>query len=399
VKGATIAFTTWAVFVTLAAVNGQEQTTPVTLSAASYAGGMLQPNEDRVERRLTVDASRGLTIVVTSTADLKVSLLLPDGSVASRERPNDRLRWYPFTGGETGQQLVVPGAGRGFNTLITLDRPAPGSYLVQLDKAQASGEPVPFFITLTQDSDLRMGLVTPFRDAVRGSAFVVSAVLLDGQTPIRGARVVATLTGAPADPASRPVDIRELALADDGSGADTRRGDGVYSGIVAAATAGTHWIAVRATGSSLAGTPFERHGGTSFLASEPTVEIASVGPGDWVRTGRSLRVAHLEVPVELKGPRGTYEVVVTLRGADGRHVAGSGIVDLESEGLTRVVVSVDAITVRPPRANGSYGVELTEVFELTKQERVLRVRKLAAPATRPPGRGSVDVPERTSPIR
>lgn len=236
-----------------------------------------------------------------------------------------------------------------------------------------------------------MGLVTPFRDAVRGGAFVVSAVLVEGNAPVRGARVMATLTRAPDDPASRPIAVRELALADDGRGADTSRGDGVYSGIVAATTPGKHWIAVHATGTGVAGTPFERDAGTYFQASEPTVKIASVGPGEWLRARGSPRIARLTVPVQFKGPGGTYEVVVTLRASNGRRVGGTRLVDIARGRRARVIVSVDAETVRLLGANGPYGIESTEVFELTKQERVLRARKLGVDRTPPIELDALDV--------
>jgi hypothetical protein len=381
----------WGVISILAAAHGDEEGVHVAMSAATYAGGVLQPNEVRAERKLPVGSSRDLTIVVTSTANLTPSLQLPDGSKASPgDGRNDRIRWYSFLGGDGASQMSLPGAGSGFNTLVTFQAPPPGLYVVRLDRPRASIEPVPFFITLTEDSDLRMGLVTPYPDAVIGGAFVVAAVLVDQQGAVRDADVTATLTRTPDDSKAVPIPVRKLALTDDGQGADARRGDGVYSGIVAPTAPGTHWIAVRARGKSLEGNPFERHAGTSFRASEPTVQV-KVGPSQWLRKERSRRIASLAVPVQLEGPRGTYQVVVTLRASNGRRIGGVERVDIGPEERARVNVQVEAERVRLLDAEGPYRLESTEVYEMAREDRVLRARRAGTDETPPLERGSLDV--------
>jgi hypothetical protein len=351
----------------------------VALTAAAYAGGTLQRGEKHAERPLTVDSARELTIVVTSRSALEVSLVFPDGRLASPRQPDDRVQWHPFAGGEGGQP-VVPGAGSGFNTLVNVAQPPPGRYVVKLERPQTQ-DAEPFLVTSIQDSDVRMGLVTPFTDALRRGAYFVSAVLLDGSTPVRGATVIAQVTRTTTDPAAAPIPAGELALTDDGTGADAAEGDGVYSGVVAPRTAGTHWIAVRATGTGSAGADFERNAGTRFEASDPTVTIERIGPSAWQKASGSQRVARLQVPVRLRGPAGRYQVVVGLRASNGRRTSGSAVVEADANGSAGARVAVDAAVVRLLAADGPYVLESTEVYELTKQGRVLRARTIGVDKT------------------
>jgi hypothetical protein len=359
--------------------SAQDAGPSIALSAAAYAGGTLQPGERHTERTLTVDAARGLTIVVTSRVELEVSLQFPDGTLASPRQPDDRLRWFPFAGGESGEPLL-PGAGSGFNTLVTVAQPPAGRYIVQLNKPLTQ-EPVPFLVTLIQDSDMRLGLVTPFTDALRGGPFFVSAVVLEANRPVRGAVVIAQVTRTTDDPAAVPIPAGEVRLMDDGTGADAAAGDGVYSGVVAAAARGTHWIAVRATGTGSIGAPFERHAGARFEVSDATVTIERVGPSVWQEVARTSRIARLSVPVRLAGPAGRYEVVVTLRARNGRRTGGAALVELRGNERARATVEVDAASVRLLGADGPYVLESTEIFEFVKQGRVLRARTIGVDKT------------------
>ncbi len=358
--------------------RAEDAGTSVALSAAAYAGGTLQPGEQHAERPLTVDAARALTIVVTSRTALEVALQFPDGRLASPRRPDDRVRWHPFAGVEGGQP-VVPGAGSGFNTLVTVAQPPAGRYVIKVDRPQTQ-ELMPFLVTLIQDSDVRMGLVTPFTDTLRGGAFFVSAVLLDANTPVQGAAVIAQVTRTTRDPAA-PIAAGELALTDDGTGADAAAGDGVYSGVVAPRVAGTHWIAVRAAGTNSTGAPFERHAGARFEASEATVTIVRVGPSVWQKAADSSRIARLSVPVRLTGSAGRYQAVVALRASNGRRAGGAVLIEVGANGTAGARVAVDAATVRLLGADGPYVLESTEVFELAKQGRVLRARTIGVDKT------------------
>jgi hypothetical protein len=260
--------------------SAQDKGVPsITLSAASYAAGVLRPGEIKAERPLTVDSARSLTLVITSTADLKLSLQLPGGALVSPDKNlDDRIKWASFAAkNNVPQQLLLPGVGSGFNTLITLQAPAAGKYVVSLAQERPTPDAVPFLITLIEDSNIRMGLYTPFGDAVRGGPFLVSAVLFDGTKPLLGARVTANLVRQPDDLAAAPIQVRELSLNDDGKGGDAKAGDGIYTGIVAPPVVDRYWLAVQAFGKSSGGT-FVRHAGTSFIASEPTVTISSIDP-------------------------------------------------------------------------------------------------------------------------
>ena len=363
------------------AVSAQDKgTASITLSAASYAAGVLQPGETKAERPLTVDSARSLTLVITSSADLKLSLQLPGGAwVSSDKNLDDRIKWVSFAANNrVPQQLSLPGIGSGFNTLITMQAPAAGKYVASLAQEQPAAEPVPFLITLIEDSDIRLGLYTPFPDAVRGGPFLISAVLFDGTKPFRGARVTATLVQQPDDPAAPPIQVRELSLTDEGTGGDAKAGDGIYTGIVAPPSVGRYLLAVQAFGKSGRSGTFERHAGTSFIASEPTVTISSITPAALRTSTERGDMQSLTARVEFAAPPGLYEVVTSVVASNGNETSGNTLIDVRRKGLQHPVVSIDADHLRQLDSNGPYSIRSEEVYEITGGDRVLRARRLAA---------------------
>ena len=182
-------------------------------------------------------------------------------------------------------------------------------------------------------------------------------------------------------------------MADDGKGADKAAGDGIDTGIVAPPTVGRYWLAVHATGKSVAGSPFERHAGTSFVASEPTVQIRSVGPPAWILGGRSRPIGQLSVPVGFAGPAGSYEVVVTLRAVNGRSAKGNALIEARGKELMQVTVALDQNQISSLGADGPYNLQSTEVFELTAEDRILRARRVGMEKTPPLKLGSLVIPK------
>jgi hypothetical protein len=351
----------------------------VTLYAGAHAGGVIAPAETDVQRTLIVDVAKRATLLITSPVELDAMLELPDGSrFSAADRPDDRRRWHRFRREKGDDALLLPGIGLGYNDQITLDDPRPGRYLVHLRRTRtaAAAEPAPFLITLLEDSEIRMGLSVPARDALTGAPFLVAALIFDGDRPVTGARVLATVTREPTDRVSAGVPAGEAVLADEGRGVDATSGDGIYTGTVTPTAAGRYFVAIHATGVSAGGVAFERHAGLSFEASKPTVRIAGVEQPSWQRRTARAPIDRLVIPVSVRGPAGAYEVLVQVRARNGSRIAAREPVTLSSAGTARAEVVIEASRLRTLAADGPYAIESLEVFEIRDEVRTLRARRV-----------------------
>lgn len=127
--------------------------------------------------------------------------------------------------------------------------------------------------------------------------------LFDGERPVRGARVLATVALSTTGPAAEPIRSSELQLADNGRGVDTTENDGLYTGMLVPKMEGKYWVAIRALGKSAAGLAYERDGGFTF-ETKATVQIAKPGSGQWHREVITRKVSQYSIPVSLRGPAG-----------------------------------------------------------------------------------------------
>jgi hypothetical protein len=358
----------------------QEAAAPptVSLNAFNFASGVIEASQRATTRALSIDKARAATIVVATTEDVSVSIGLPDGSTVDAETAQGGgMTWQSFAGRGKAAPLELPGFGSGFNTLITVVTPQSGSYELNLVRKNDSGAAIPFVATVIMDSDLRMGLLVHSTRVLRGEPFALNAILLDGEKPAGNARIQAIVMRAPAD-GNAPADrIGEQALVDDGrQGVDAKAGDGVFSGVITPQSSGLLQIAVRAVGRSAAGVEFERHGGLAVVVSEPKVQIGlkamTPAPRD--------RLAPLIVPIELKGEPGDYHVVVQIRDAktNTANLSEGQVVKLSGTTNVEIVFPAERLaTLGPDR---SYAVVSVDAYEITKDDRILRGRLIAAPA-------------------
>lgn len=362
--------------------QAQEAAAVGGLLAAAHAGGIIAGGDNGADRQFVVDRARSLTLIITSTADLLPSLQLPDDTSLSLEKDgNDKARWYVFTGNKTAETLLFPGVGSGFNMILQLNAPPAGRYVLQLRRREASTVAAPFMVTRIQDSDLRMGLIMPFSDALVGAPFVFGIGLYDGANPVRGGRVLAAVAQTTADPAAAPIPSAELTLADDGKSVDTTAGDGLYTGMLVPRVAGTYWIAVRALGRNAAGLAYERDAGFALEVSEATVQISKPGSGQWQRDAPTGKVGQYSIPVTLRGPAGQYEVVVTLNANNGRQARGNTLLEIGAGGRVRSIVNIGVVALRNLETSGPYALASIEAYEIGAQGRLLRGRWQGAKRT------------------
>ena len=282
----------------------------VSVQAGTVAVGVLGASEEKASRAFVIDRSRSVRLLVTATEALRVVVELPDGSTLTPESEASGVSWHAFVGNGSG----LPGLGGKFNTLVVHDQPPVGRYFVHVLRSSGDGE-VPFMITTLPDSDLRMGLWIQSPYVSKGQPFVLAVVMQDREAPAREATVAVTLARPPANPAQPVKIVGESVLRDDGRDGDAREGDGVYSGVLVPAQAGTLWITVRARGLTAAGEDYERVGGLPLQVSEATVEITPRGEPTWREHGGLIDALLLDVSAT--GVAGAYDLTATVRARTG----------------------------------------------------------------------------------
>lgn len=360
-----------------------QQGTTATLYAAATAGGTIAANESEVQRTLTVDTSRKVSFLITSPTDCDVVIDLPDGTrLAPDAGTDDRRRWLRFTVAPGDNRPLMPGVGPGYNSLVTVASAPIGRYQVRVSRAGAGFEPVPFLITLLQDSDVRMGLVLPSRDALMGAPFLVAALLFDDDQPLQDASVMMTVTPQPAGRRRPRTRASEQALPDDGAGVDAAQGDGIYTSTLTPAVPGRFLVAVRATGLTGARIPYERHAGFAIDASEPTVQIGGVQGSQW-RKDRAGMINRLSVPLLIEGRPGVYDILLTVAASNGNRVNTRHMVEVGGSGAVRATVSVEGAQFRILGVDGPYILESVDAFEVGDDSRILRARRTGTDTTPP----------------
>ena len=368
---------TWAVLIMLPnVVQGQGSAATNALMATSHAGGIITASDSGAHRKFVVDKARSLTLVITSTANLLVSLQLPDGTHLSPDERDgrDNARWLSFTGKNSPETLIFPGVGSGFNTILQLNAPPAGTYVLELRRSEKATVSAPFMVTRIEDSDLRMGLLMPFSDALANTPFVFGVGLYDGAMPVRGARVLATVAQTSTAPTAAPIRSAELSLSDNGKGVDTTENDGLYTGMLVLKTEGKYWVTVRAQGTSAASLAYERDAGFVLEATKATVQIVRPRPGQSRLDASARKGSQYSIPVTLRGPTGQYEVVVTLSANNGRMARGNALIEIGTDGNAKSIVTVGGIALRNLETPGPYTLTSIEAYEIGTPDRLLRGR-------------------------
>ena len=84
-----------------------------------------------------------------------------------------------------------------------------------------------------------------------------------------------------------------------------------------------------------------------------------------------------DVPLELGGPAGRYEVVVTLNTASGASTSVNAIVELKDHTRLAVAFAPERLKLLGDRPNISS--EVIEAYELTRTAKILRGRVVSKP--------------------
>lgn len=338
----------------------------LSLQAVAADAGLVPRSERGVKRPLVVDRCRSLRVIVTATEKAEVALEMPDGSLLTKGSGAPVAGWHVFEG-EGGGEALLPRLSAPSSTLVTLEDPPPGRYVVHL--AREGEEEVPFTIASWSDSALRMGLWVASPYVITGEPVVLSALLDEDGEPARDARTEVVLSRVAESGYAEKVG--EAALHDDGRDGDAQAGDGIYSAVVRAERDGVTWASVRARGRSADGDDYERMGALRLEASKGTVAVDARGTPSWRRG--SERVDALVLDFSAAGDGGDYDLTLTVRAPNGRSVTGGARLRLEG-GSGAATVAVPSALVKTLGVDGPYAVESVAVHD-RKEPRGLRASR------------------------
>ena len=368
------------------AVSARAEETPaapgIALQAVAVEAGMVRQGEAGAKGTFVVDRCHSLHLLVAATEKIAVKLELPDGSTVAEGSGAPLAAWQVRAGDGDGAGLL-PGLGARSSTLVVLDQPPPGRYLVHISRD--GGGDVPFTITTLSDSRLRMGpwVASPY--VTTAEPVALSVVIDDDGGPVRDAEVSVALSRIAAS--GLPERVGEATLRDDGRDGDVEAGDGAYSAIVKATVEGATWASFRARGRTAAGDEYERTSAIVLQASKARLALEPRGEPVWKKHGELVDALVLDFSAE--GAEGDYDAVATVRAANGRSVTG-GVAFRVSESPADVRVTVPSALVKTLGVDGPYRIESIEAYARTEGVRTLRARRTTDLQTPPIALGDLE---------
>ncbi|MGH7857928.1 MAG: choice-of-anchor X domain-containing protein [Candidatus Binatia bacterium] len=343
----------------------------LSLYATALSGGALEAGEQTASRSLPVDGGGEAVFVIVSPRRLSVSITFPDGSVVGAGNAAARGVEFAEITLEEPVDLLLAGLAPGENTIVRIEDPPAGDYLVSVDAGLPVPETTPFAVTLLLDSAVGAALSVLQAEVRTGEPVAIAAVVFEGTTPVAGAQVSGTVArqdpGAPGGPPT----LTAVTLRDDGVSPDTAPGDGLYSGTFVPTAAGSHAVVAEIRGASAAGKPFLRYASAGFEASAPTSRVHGAADSGVDDDGDGL-FDRLRITVDLDlGSAGRFDTQIALRAANGRTIVQNRLADLPA-GVATAEVDFTAKQVLSLGADGPYSIESVRLDERTGGERIFR---------------------------
>jgi hypothetical protein len=316
--------------------------------------------------------------VTVANAGAVVSLLLPSGTEVNSL--NADSLGFGFDVIPADSEAVTSGlfisffSLSGTHTLIRLPSTCPtGTYQIKINTASLLTA-TPVYASYLSGSPIRAAL-SPDAPSYRvGDTVVLSAFIFNGTTPVTNA----TIDAAVADqehPETPPV---QVSMQDSGTN-DAAPGDGIYTGLYTAATAGRFVAAIRATGTAPSGSAYTRTASTDFRVLPPLAGFNSFSDAGVDDNGNGLidRVA-VTATVQVQSA-GNYRLELSLAASNGREARASATANLLA-GVQQITASFSATQVSGLGVDGPYTIKnATLLYTDDPEEPVAAFRENAGP--------------------
>lgn len=304
--------------------------------------------------------------VTAASAFAAVSLILPNGTEVNASNaaslgfgfdvlPADSA---PVTSGLLTSFFSLGGT----HTLIRLPSTAPaGTYQIKVNTTGLLTE-TPVYASYLSGSPLRAAVSADAASYRVGDAVVLSAFIFNGTTPVTNATINAVVADQE-HPATPPT---QIALLDSGS-SDAATGDGVYTGVYTATSAGKFVVGVRATGTTPSGAAYARTAGAAFTVQPPLAVFNSFADAGVDDNGNGL-IDRLNVAATAQILRaGNYRLELSLAATNGREARSSATANLLA-GVQQVTASFSATQVASLGVDGPYTIKNATLFYLDDPE-------------------------------
>jgi hypothetical protein len=333
----------------------KEPSSTVSLEARDARVLRVSPGETNGLLEFTVDPQPGggdIFDIVTQDSQTVVTLLTPGGAEIGGANAFAQGYGYqvvpaePARDNSIGNPLSIPGT----HTLFMLPPGSvAGAYKVRANAAAATAD-VFVIATYISHSPVRLGAETDSLYRV-DDPVVLAGLLFNGSAPLVGGTVTATIE----DTAHPDAPITQVTLADSGD-ADEAPGDGIYTALFYATTAGKFNVTVRATGTGPSGSSYSRVATTVFEVMSPPATFSSFSDqaADDNSDGLTDRVvvkAHLSVAVE-----GDYRLALALSAPNGAKVNAVAPAHLLT-GNREIAVSFRAQEIKQLGVDGPYAIQ------------------------------------------
>ncbi|MCK0114005.1 cell wall-binding repeat-containing protein [Ornithinimicrobium sp. F0845] len=302
-------------------------------------GGLLAAGPGAHEVPIDEASATYISVVYTSGTPLTVELVSPSGDRITPSTPG-----VEFEDGEMeGARLAV----------YLLPNPEVGTWTVEVDGGAASTAYAVHAWPVASSVSLTVELPEP--SVASGDTVPVHATLTDGATPLTDAEVSAKVL-APDETTA------EVALVDDGTGADETAGDGVYSGVVTTGAVGMYRVGIVASGTTSDGTEFSREAFGMATASSGAATIADITDSGVDLNGNGMYdVLQVSLDLDVEAA-GTYRVFGELTDSEGNAQTASTVVTLPA-GASAVEIAFDGATIYDAGVDGPYTLSTLRIAE------------------------------------
>lgn len=339
----------------------QPENAEIPLLAAQVQLDRLAPGSETGEAVFQVDSASAVEVTITSSLEVTSSIQAPGGEVVDAGTV-DALGgvFMELSGPLPGNPLAPSGSSVGFHHIYRFPSLGAGPYRVRFSVSPGLAEDVAVITQVLLDSPVGAALVATRPELVLGEAQVFSAAVFDGQSPVEGASAIVTVLSEAGTPVT-------LSLLDDGQGADTAAGDGLYSAELVPSSPGRYSATVEVQGSTSAGVLFSRQAAALFDVVAPLARLTGTVTDSGFDDDFDSRFDRIAIQVQTDAVQaGTYRAFVRLETAGGRELIRSAEASLQT-GLDDIEVAFEAAALRDLGEDGPYRIALVDLVFLGEE--------------------------------
>ena len=354
--------------------QAQSEELNLPLRAAQFKLNRLAANQSADQAVFSIDQPNLILVeMISNNQNIQTSITTPSGRILTPANIAANGGEFLLTNAGVTElnPLILPSLTGNFHYIYSIPIQESGSYAVNFQAPAGLTTEVPILTEVTWDSPIAAKLIATEDEVTAGSGAVFTALLFNGSQPITGANVEISIR-------DQAGSTTPLNLLDNGSNADDRAGDGLYSGEFTPPAAGQYSIIAGMTG-TVGGISFRRNSAARLTVLPGTGKLTGVvtdqGKDDNF-DGLIDRVS-LNIGTQIAAA-GNYQVFVHLKTATNKPIVGSGTAQIAA-GSGLIVVDMPAENFRESGENGPYAIELIEldILEATAGSRTVdRLRDL-----------------------